>query len=381
MPSLMRRINERRVFEKLQRDGPMSRADLSRRTQISPRTISTVVASFLARGLVEEQEPIKTSVGRPAKVVQLCKTHARILAITLGPKMCELALCGLDGSLEDGLRLTFLTPSSYNSLLDSLERHANKLIGTRSVSVLGLGLCAPAMVDTNQQYFVRSSQIPMLRSQSPGRELAKRLNIEVSVLLKRDNALCLAESYYGLAKRNQNFVVIDLYDGLGVSAVIRGQLFAGATGLATEIGHTMIERDGKPCACGSIGCFETVATDKALVELLSENIGREFTIDAVIDGVRDGSIAAIEEINQVVEYLSVFAAGVINTFNPDSLFVFGRLFDVALGLFERFQERVQRRSIREIFSQCQIQRGRATSLQGVIAGVLSRLIGERLIDV
>ncbi|MDO7679387.1 MAG: winged helix-turn-helix domain-containing protein, partial [Pirellulales bacterium] len=57
-PTLLRRINERRLLEVIQQQGPSSRASLTRASGMTAPTVSKAVESLLKRGLVEEMEPI-----------------------------------------------------------------------------------------------------------------------------------------------------------------------------------------------------------------------------------------------------------------------------------------------------------------------------------
>ncbi len=70
------------------------------------------------------------------------------------------------------------------------------------------------------------------------------------------NASAIGEKRYGEAKDMDNFVVITLGTGIGMGIYIDGKVVVGANGLAGELGHTTIHRDGRECNCGNFGCLE-----------------------------------------------------------------------------------------------------------------------------
>ena len=55
--------------------------------------------------------------------------------------------------------------------------------------------------------------------------------------------------------------------GVGAGIIVRGELFRGAHGFGGEFGHMTIDPAGRPCACGSRGCLETLAGLEALLEM------------------------------------------------------------------------------------------------------------------
>ena len=85
--TLLRRINERRLLEVIQRQGPSSRAMLTRASGLTAPTVSKAIDSLLQRGLVEELKPIEQALGRPA-------THDELDAAT-AQMTCDLAAAGI----------------------------------------------------------------------------------------------------------------------------------------------------------------------------------------------------------------------------------------------------------------------------------------------
>ncbi|MBQ9645891.1 MAG: ROK family protein [Prevotella sp.] len=79
----------------------------------------------------------------------------------------------------------------------------------------------------------------------------------VPVALTNDaNAAAIGEMVYGVARGMKNFIVITLGTGVGSGIVVNGQLLYGSDGFAGELGHVIVEKDGRPCGCGRKGCLE-----------------------------------------------------------------------------------------------------------------------------
>ena len=71
------------------------------------------------------------------------------------------------------------------------------------------------------------------------------------------NAAALGEMTYGVARGMKNFIVLTLGTGVGSGIVINGQMVYGCDGMAGELGHVIMRRDGRQCGCGRRGCLES----------------------------------------------------------------------------------------------------------------------------
>ena len=79
----------------------------------------------------------------------------------------------------------------------------------------------------------------------------------VPVALTNDaNAAAIGEMVYGVARGMKNFIVITLGTGVGSGIVVNGQLLYGCDGFAGELGHVIVEKNGRICGCGRKGCLE-----------------------------------------------------------------------------------------------------------------------------
>jgi N-acetylglucosamine repressor len=241
-------------------------------------------------------------------------------------------------------------------------------------AVLGLGISIPGLLHGAEKRTLLSPNVHQTDGQQFGKDLQDRTEIDASILQEND-ALCLAEKMYGAARDVTDFAMLDISDGLGLGVVHKGQLLEGQSGLAGEVGHITVQLDGRPCGCGNRGCLETVATDSALVQAVGRRIGRKLSMDDVIAGVQAGKITLGPEFDEVIEYLSVGLAAVINIFNPAKLFIYGRFLDADPSLFERLLAATKRRTLAPSLAECEIIRAQGSKRQGAIAAVLYRITG------
>jgi N-acetylglucosamine repressor len=374
--SLWRHLNAREVLEALQIHGPLSRAEIVRRTGLSSPTVTRTVSALIESRLLEEGEFRQAALGRPGKVLRLASRAVSVLGAAVGVRTCEVVSAGLDGAIQPEHVRTFPTPARYSDLVETIVRKSRELMSEAATTVLGLGVSMPGLLNRRQRRTLVSPNLHQTDGQRLGEDLADRLQLDVA-LLQESHALCLAERTYGAAKEIDDFAMLDISEGLGLGVVQGGHLVMGHSGLAGELGHVTVELNGQPCGCGNRGCLETVATDTALAAAVSERMGRKVTIEEVVELGQAGKLEAAEEIERVLQYLTVGVAAVINLFNPNKLFIYGCLLDVSADLFDQVLEQTRARALAPSMADCEIIRARGNKQLGAVAGIIHRLTTGR----
>jgi len=378
-PALLRQMTVQRLLKVLQFDGPLSRADLTRKTGISAPTVSKAVAPLIESGLLEESEPETVSAGRPGRLLRLATERAQILGIVLDRNECEVAAAGLDGALIERRNAKFATPATYDGIISAVAEHATRIINTPSVVTLGACVSTPGLIDHRLGRVELSPNLPVTNQQTPAADLAARLDLDC-LILQETHGLCRAEQLHG-RNEAENFVVLDISTGMGLGVVAAGDVLYGRNGMAGELGHLTIEPGGRLCGCGNRGCLETVATDSALADIISQRVGRKLEIADVIAQVRSGELEADEELKRIIDYVAVAVAGAVNLFNPEKVFIYGQLFDVRDDLFEQMVDIARQRSVAPSITGCDIVLAKTNKIRGAVAGAiyqLTRAIGPAI---
>jgi predicted NBD/HSP70 family sugar kinase len=370
--TLLRRINERRLLEVIQQQGPSSRAMLTRVSGLTAPTVSKAVDSLLKRGLVEELDPFEPALGRPGRLVRMAAESAAVLGVVIDAQFCAVVAAGLDGNVSEDQTRRFPTPKNYAELLDTLEQRCRELLDGITGRVHGIGVSVPGLVNERLSEIVFCPNLHLLDKRNPAHDLGQRLGVEC-VLVQETDALCLSERMYGDARGLHDFAMLDVTTGLGLGVMTGGQVLAGHSGMAGEVGHITVAPDGIRCGCGNRGCLETLATDTALLRLLAEKLGRLVSLDEAISllGERAGDFQ--HEIRTVTEYLAIAIAAVINIFNPTTLFVHGTLLVGSDERFARVLERVKQRTLTASLADCTILATRSSKRQAAIAGIMHHL--------
>ena len=370
--TLLRRINERRLLEVIQQQGPASRAMLTRASGLTAPTVSKAIDSLLKHGLLEELDPVVPTLGRPGRLVRMASDTATVLGVVIDATTCCVVAAGLDGKVRDDATRRFATPADYDTLLDRITRECRDLLDLTATPPLGVGVSVPGLVNKRLAEIVFSPNLHILDKRNPARDLEDRLGVNCRLLQETDG-LCLAERLCGEARGLDDFAMLDVAAGLGLGVMSGGELLGGHSGMAGEIGHITVMPAGERCGCGNRGCLETLATDAAVVRMVSQQEGRRLDVDAVETLLAERPADFTGPVGTVGEYLAIAIAAVINTFNPTALFVHGRLLPGSPERFAPVLERVRQRTLTASLADCTITPTRSSKRQGAVTGIIHHL--------
>lgn len=162
---------------------------------------------------------------------------------------------------------------------------------------------------------------------------------DLKVTLTNDaNAAAIGEMIYGGAKGIKNFIMITLGTGVGSGIVVDGKVVYGFDGFAGEVGHTIVQPEGRMCGCGRRGCVETYSsvtglrktalelinntkTKSSLREICQENIGGKAIYNAAINGDK----LALKCFEITAKMLAIGMANAVAVTSPEKIFLFGGL--------------------------------------------------------
>jgi N-acetylglucosamine repressor len=375
-PQLLSRINESLVLRAIRQHGPSTRGELSQHMGVTFPTVAKAVGSLIDARLLEEFDDAMTGPGRPAKRLRLSKEKSQVVGVTVDVQQCEVAAAGFDGVLRDETRTAFSTPRSYEDLLAEIAERVQAL-NSEQMPILCIGVSVVGLVDYRRQEIRLAANLPFLDGKMLGQDLERRLGANC-VLVHDAHALCLAEYVYGEARNLDSFAVLDMCTGIGLGVMVNNIFLTGHSGFAGEMGHIPIAPNGRTCRCGRRGCLETVASEWVLVERVSERLGRTVDFDEIMALALRGDKLVRSELNRLCKYLAVALAHVVNLFDPQCVFVNGRLFDKLPWLCDHLVARSSQLALEPAFADCRFLPTSGSHMLGAVASAISAVTSSRV---
>ncbi|MBN1963488.1 MAG: ROK family transcriptional regulator [Anaerolineae bacterium] len=365
--SVMHQMNLALILNTLRLHAPVSRARLAALTGLNKATISSMVRDLLAGGFVRElgTDPAASDVGRPAINLELDPTGGYLVGAEIGVDFIAVSVTNFAVEVLVRRRESTVNTTQADILARTLElvRECIAQAVPEGGRLFGLGVGVPGLVDQRTGTLLFAPNLQW--RDVPLRELFERelraAGLDVPVYVANEaNMAALGESYFGAGRDHTSLVYVSSGVGLGGGIVLGETLLSGASGFAGEIGHMTVKPDGPRCRCGNVGCWEMLATQRALCRHIQEAVaaGRtttlkeaagcdpaRLTVDAITEAARAGDAVARDALVEVGRWLGIGIANLINAINPHAV-VFGGPLSIAHEfLLPVITEEVQRRAL------------------------------------
>ncbi|BAK33842.1 putative NagC family transcriptional regulator [Microlunatus phosphovorus NM-1] len=343
-----RRGNLSRLLTSVHRDGPSSRAALTRQTGLNRSTIAGLVAELVGAGLVSEGiAESARSVGRPSPLVI---AESSVVALTVNPDIdaVTLGLVGLGGVVHKRVRYPTsgsLTADEAVNLVEALVAGMRSELDSR-FSVLGIGVAVPGLVERATGTVTLAPHLRW-RDEPFAARLTEATGYRCVVANDARTAL-VAEGLFGAGRGRPEFVYLNgSASGIGGGIVAAGRPVLGRHGYAGEFGHRVVHPGGLPCHCGRIGCLETeVRRDRLLAAVGLDDVTAEQLPQALTEALAEGltrkrSTEVRAELDRQVGWLAQGLSDVVTALDPEAVVLGGFLATLADASDGRLQELVR----------------------------------------
>ncbi len=268
-----------------------------------------------------------------------------VLGVDIGGTNTKFGFVDRGGNCRASTSMPTDSHKPADLFFEKLYQNATALLGSlpQGHELIGIGVGAP-----NANYRKGTIEHPPnlgwdyvdVRSQ-----LGQYTSVPVAIT-NDAKAAALGEELFGAAQGMKDFIVITLGTGLGSGIVSNGELIYGADGFAGEIGHTIVDPEGRQCGCGRHGCLETYCSATGLCrtvqELLCDTMEpsslraishAELTAEMVSEAAHQGDRLALRAFEYTGHILGMKLSDSVAHLSPEAIILFGGLAAAAELIF------------------------------------------------
>ncbi|MEM7060966.1 MAG: ROK family transcriptional regulator [Pseudomonadota bacterium] len=325
--------NSARVLTEIRRRGGAARIDLAEALELSPATVTAIVADLLQNGLVREKDTVTTSGrGRPRRLLALNPEAGYVAGAKLNTGFLTVAVLDFVGDVIADAKAPVPGPTvNPQEMLESLMKAFDAVLqkaGLTKDQILGFGMGVPGFIERDSGLCHWS---PVLRGAPLNVRELLQTRIACPVSVDNDaNLATLAELWFGHGRFHRDFLVVTIEHGVGLGVVIDGRLYRGTRGLGAEFGHLKVQMDGALCRCGQRGCLEAYVADFAIVR----EAGAAFPgvavpgdasqlISMLAERARAGEAVPASIFRRAGRMLGLGLANLLNLFDPSLIVLTG----------------------------------------------------------
>jgi len=358
------------ILEVIRKNGPISRTDISKITELNIVTVSNYVNHYIRKGLVIEGELDESTGGRKPVLVELNAKAGYIVGVGLNMMSIVGVLVDIEINVITELKHERV-PENSEEIIEAMVKMAEELINNSKIEkekIVGVGVGVPGVID-ELGHTIRWPQLLGEKDVSVCLSIKdmfeKRLNVPTFVENDADAAV-LGEKWLGLDRDVRHMLY--MFSGVGCGILINGEIYRGATGAAGELGISQpkTERAEAVAMTEGLGRWEAdlgvprIARDllkkgekSKLLEYVDGDIDK-ITFKEIIQGVKDKDPLTVKLVESAGHALGKKIAFLVNLLNPEIVVIGGGVEDCGATLLDAIKETVKDWSVQEVSGQLKI---------------------------
>lgn len=336
-------IDEKNIFLKLQKDGPLTKKNLLDFTDYKPSTLNRIIISLMEQGAVVEIGQQKSTVGRKPSIFDVNVNEKYLLGIDISRRSLIGVLCDMKlrvlASIKMPLGIPFgdqrpvvLLPTFCSQVRQMLKEH-----NCRASDLLGAGVAMVGPVDrTNGK---TQDVNTFLTSGWNNLELGNILSREFGCPVYVDNgayAAVLVEYLYGAGRKHKSISFFNCGIGIRSGCISSGVIIRMANNEEASFAHTTIAPMGERCTCGKRGCVGCYSSTIVISENVRRRIlsGESTLIETPPDRIiypdvaraaERGDTMCKQELHLAGEYFGIALANYTTLLNPELVVIGGNM--------------------------------------------------------
>jgi glucokinase-like ROK family protein len=316
---IVKKNNKALVLQFIIEKEPISRADIAQVSGLHKATVSSLVNELLEEELIFESGPGESSGGRRPVILHFNKVAGYAIGIDIGVNYVLCVLTDLKGNILIK-KSESVNRTPYPSIMSKIQKMIGSIMDEMPNSrygIVGIGVGVPGIVN-KQGSILLAPNLGWTNIQVK-KDLEDLFHVPV-IIENEANAGAFGEQQFGAGYEFEDIIYISAGIGIGVGIILNKELYQGKNGFSGEMGHMIIDLNGKPCSCGSRGCWEAYASENALLEL-----GNTDSLESLIELAENRDESAQKLFREIGTYLGYGINNIINTFNPDQVIIGNRL--------------------------------------------------------
>jgi glucokinase-like ROK family protein len=297
-----------------------------------------IIGDFIHMGLVCEVGKGESTGGKPPVLLKIAPNSHFFVGVDLG---ANNIICVAMDTVNIIARTIVPTGfiHGFDHVVEKIKEAVDSVLKSAQISrgsLVGIGVAAPGLLDMENRRIIFSPDLGWRDV-----DILTPLKEYFDVYVCMDNATratALGEKIFGCARNATDFMCINIGYGIGGAIVFGGDVYAGSSGSAGELGHITVLPNGPLCDCGNRGCLEAVASARALVRDARDRInnGEQTILNSMMDGdinrldakmiydaAKGGDTLASEIVHNAVWTLGAAIAGFINLLDLELIVLVG----------------------------------------------------------
>ena len=338
----LKKLNRMTIINIIRDNELISRQQIAELTGLTPAAITGIIRELIMLGFVTEVGLGESQGGRrPVKLKFNCGA-GYVIGMEVTRQEIAIAVADLK-NYPTGINRKSVDMSHPELAIQQLVAMAKEIISSdeyQEKKLFGIAIAFPGLLQVKEGIIKRSVNLGGAWNGFPLRTVLEN-ELGLPVFIENNPKVAtMGEKWFGGGMDSKNLIYLNMGEGISAGIMLDDTIIQGAQGFAGQIGHTIMIEQGPLCNCGNRGCLEAICGIPALLRKAIEELPFIDSQDALRKQYEATSqlhindiikIALLEEsyareiLRQAAQYVALATANLINVFNPDEVFIGGKL--------------------------------------------------------
>ena len=344
--SVIKDHTQKKIIVLLQKNKEMIKREIAKKIGVSVPTIISNINELIEQGIVEEAGVATSTGGRKPVLVRFLKNSRYSIGVDMLIGKVRIVVLNLnydiicDRFFEFDTNY-FNTNYKFNDLIDKIVVEINKILKAMDIDekkIIGVGFSLPGTVneDTKILEVAANLKVHHVNFNKYYDKFSYPIFVE-----NESNAAAFAEYKIGVCKNQNDMVYISVNKGVGAGVVADNKIYKGYKKRAGELGHMTIDKNGRACICGKLGCWNAYVSIFGLLNAVNEKAGLKIeSLYEFFELYRQNNQAVKDIWREYISDLSVGIQNILLIFDPHYVVIGGEIANYTEELIEPLKKEV-----------------------------------------
>lgn len=361
----VKKLNRMTIVNIIKENELISRQQLAELTGLTPPAITGIIRELIDTGFVKEVGLGESQGGRRPVSLQFNSEAGYVIGIEITSQEITVALADLK-NMPTSIQRMKVAMKDPNAAVKELIHIINQVIfhkEHKSKKFLGIAIAFPGMLHGQEGTVKRAVNLGKEWNGFPLKSILENQFAMPVFIETNSKVAALGEKWFGGGTSCENLIYINMGEGISAGIIMGECIVQGSQGYAGQIGHTVMIEQGALCNCGNRGCLETICGIPAILRKVTAELpfiagedalkkylgsGKEIGINDILEVALKEESYAREVLRQANRYVALATSHMINLYNPDAVFIGGKLAMVAEFFREEFREVIASHTFSEV---------------------------------
>jgi len=379
----LKKLNRMTIVNIIRDNERISRQQIAELTGLTPAAITGIIRELIVMGFVTEVGLGESQGGRRPVELKFNCMAGYVIGIEVTSQEIAITIADLKNYPNDIHRKN-VDMSKPDLAIKELVTMVKQIIFSeehQAKKFFGIAIAFPSLLKVKEGIIKRSVNLGRKWDGFPLKSvLEKELGLPVFIE-SNPKVATMGEKWFGGGTSSKNLIYINIGEGISAGIMLNDVIIQGSQGFAGQIGHTVMIEQGPLCNCGNRGCLEAICGIPALVRKAIEELPfidrqdtlrKHYEVASTLHINDIIQIALLEEsyareiIRQAGKYVALATANLINIFNPDEVFIGGKLAAAGDIFIEEFREIISTHVFPEVGEETTISISKLGGDSGVV---------------